>query len=157
MVQGLRRWLGWVEDGLGITFLLIMIGANAAQVVWRTILGDPLSWSEEAARVSFIWVVYLGIIRAFRNDTHLSVNYFVLRLPPLVQAAVAVAVRLLSVGFFAAFLSFAVQLTGRTAGMTLAVLPLPAAAIYASGVLAGALSLVHLLLGPWVPDATAGR
>jgi TRAP-type transport system small permease protein len=144
--QRLTAWLIRLESGLALALLTFVVVTNAAQVFWRSVLGDPLSWTEEAARVAFIWVVYVGVVRAVRRRTHLSVDFFVRRLPSRWQARSARFNHLLCIGFFTLFFVQAIRLTWHTAGMSLAVLPLPAASIYAAGVVCGALSLLHLAL-----------
>ena len=52
-----------------------------AQVVCRYVLHDPLSWSEELARYIFIWLTFCGASVAFYENTHISVSYFVERIP----------------------------------------------------------------------------
>jgi TRAP-type transport system small permease protein len=142
----LTAWLIRLESGLALALLAFVIVTNSAQVFWRSVLADPLSWSEEAARVAFIWVVYVGVVRAVRRRTHLSVDFFVRRLPQRWQARSARFNHFLYIAFFALFFVEAARLTWHTSGMSLAVLPLPAASIYASGVLCGALALAHLAL-----------
>lgn len=145
--------LAGLESALALALLAFVVVVNTVQVVWRAGLDDPLSWTEEAARVAFVWLVYVGVVRAVRRRTHLSVDFFVKRLPPGAQRAVAVANHAIYVVFFAVVLAQAVKLTLHTWGMSLAVLPLPAATIYVAGVLSGTLSLVHLAL-QWRVAAT---
>lgn len=142
----LVRWLVRAEAALALSLLGFVIFANTTQVIWRAVLRDPLSWTEEAVRVAFIWVVYVGVVMAVRKRTHISVNYFVLLLPPRLQAWSAWLNQALYIAFFATVFVQAVRLTVHTSSMSLAVLPLPVAIIYVAGVLCGTLSVVHLVL-----------
>jgi TRAP-type transport system small permease protein len=146
MFVRLERWLIRIESALALSMLAFIIVASTVQVIWRAALSDPLSWTEEAVRLAFIWVVYVGVVRAVRRRTHISVDFFVRLLPARPQRWVARFNQWLYVAFFAVFFAQAVRLTLHTWNMSLAVLPFPAAAIYLAGVLCGALALIHLAL-----------
>ncbi len=45
-----------------------------SQVVMRYVFDSSLSWSEEAARYMFIWLIYLGISYAAKHDRHIKVD-----------------------------------------------------------------------------------
>jgi TRAP-type C4-dicarboxylate transport system permease small subunit len=149
----LNNWLVRVEITLAFSLLAFIILATTIQVIWRAVLGDPLSWTEEAVRLAFVWVVYVGVIRAVRKRTHISVDFFVRLLPDYSQLWIARANHLLYVAFFTVFFVQAIRLMLHTSKMSLAVLPLPAAAIYLAGVVCGAMSLIHLALQWPAPDA----
>ena len=150
-LQRLTGWLVRLESALAISLLAFIIVTNTIQVIWRAVLADPLSWTEEAVRVAFIWVVYVGVVRAVRRRTHISVNFFVLLLPERLRVWSARFNHLLYVAFFATFFVQAIRLTLHTSNMSLAVLPLPAAIIYLAGVLCGGLALLHLGLQSVAP------
>jgi TRAP-type transport system small permease protein len=152
-VQRVNSWLVAIESALALSLMTFVIFASTAQVIWRTALADPLSWTEEAVRLAFVWVVYVGVIRAVRRRTHISVDFFVRLLPERAQRWSARINHVLYIAFFAVFFVQAVRLTIHTSNMSLAVLPLPAAAIYAAGILCGAASLLHLALQSTAPGA----
>lgn len=53
------------------------------QVICRYALNDALSWSEELASYFFHWATFLGASVAFYESTHISVSYFVNKVPSL--------------------------------------------------------------------------
>jgi TRAP-type C4-dicarboxylate transport system permease small subunit len=59
-----------------------MTSAVAMQVFWRFVLSSPLAWTEETARLSMIWMVFLVMGWAFGNRTHIAAKFLVDRLPP---------------------------------------------------------------------------
>jgi TRAP-type C4-dicarboxylate transport system permease small subunit len=146
LVQRLSRWSIRLESALALSLLAFIILTSTVQVIWRAVLSNPLSWTEEAVRVAFVWVVYVGVVRAVRRRTHISVDYFVRLLPERLQQWSARFNHWIYIAFFAMFFVQAIRLTLHTSRMSLAVLPLPAATIYVAGVLCGALSLLHLAL-----------
>jgi TRAP-type transport system small permease protein len=135
-----------IESALALSLLTFIVATSSVQVFWRAVLADPLSWTEEAVRVAFVWLVYVGVVRAVRRRSHISVDFFVRLLPQRLQRWSARFNHFLYIVFFALFFAQAIRLTLHTAKMSLAVLPLPAAAIYLAGVLCGMLALLNLAL-----------
>ena len=56
-----------------------------AQVFSRYLLGKPLTWSEELARYTMIWVTFLGTAVAQKRGTLVCVDMFLTAMPPKVQ------------------------------------------------------------------------
>ncbi len=61
---------------LGSTVLILMVAVVCLQVVFRY-FGHPLSWPEEVARWTMIWVTFAGASYAFKNGGLIRVEYFV--------------------------------------------------------------------------------
>lgn len=66
--------------GMVICFICMVI-LIFLQVICRYALDDALSWSEELASYFFHWATFLGASVAFYENTHISVTYFVDRVP----------------------------------------------------------------------------
>ena len=52
-----------LEESLRFALLAlfaVIIVCVSLQVFFRYVLNDPLTWSEELARFSFMWMVFLG-------------------------------------------------------------------------------------------------
>ncbi|GMO57456.1 MAG: hypothetical protein Ta2G_17150 [Termitinemataceae bacterium] len=65
-------------------FLAIMIVMLFMNVVLRQ-FGRGFVWSEEIARIAFIYLVYLGTIGAARDNRHLLIDSILTRIPPTAQ------------------------------------------------------------------------
>ena len=59
-----------------VLFLLMagMVVAISAQVWYRFILNDPLSWSEELGRYMFVWISFIGAAVGIRYRVHLGID-----------------------------------------------------------------------------------
>ena len=57
--------------GAGMAIITILV---ALQVIFRYVIGNSLSWSEEFARYVEVWVVYLGSAYAFGKGQHISMD-----------------------------------------------------------------------------------
>lgn len=75
---------------IAVTFLILLA------VVLRYVFNDPLSWSEEAARVLFMWLGFLGAALALQRGKHVSVPLLVARLGSRQQAVLSLFSALLT-------------------------------------------------------------
>lgn len=74
-----------IEQGLGVMFLLTMFISVLIQIFFRYVLQSPLTWTEEAARYSFIWIVLLGAAFAVRKKEHVKMDVLLNRFPRYLQ------------------------------------------------------------------------
>ena len=81
----LERFFDVIEQGFGVLFLLIMFASVLIQIFCRYVLRTPLTWTEEAARYSFIWTVLLGAAFAVRKKEHVVMEVMVKRFPVNLQ------------------------------------------------------------------------
>ena len=59
----------------------IMVTNVTVGVFFRYVLNDSLSWTEELARYLMIWFGLLGMGLALKDNEHVSVTFFLYRLP----------------------------------------------------------------------------
>lgn len=81
MEKSLDKLFRGVEILIGI-FLAVMITLTFMNVVMRFFFSAGFSWSEEVARLCFIYLVYLGTIGAYRDNQHLGVEMLVEKASP---------------------------------------------------------------------------
>ena len=80
-------WKTVIDKIDGLTKIATTIGFAALfvcvmmQIIWRYILEIPLLWSEEAARYLLVWISLLAVAVAFRNDSHIRLDFFVAKCP----------------------------------------------------------------------------
>lgn len=65
--------------------LAVMILLVFTNVILRFIFDTGFAWSEEVARISFIYLVYFGSIEAMRDNRHLLIDSVLIRLPATSQ------------------------------------------------------------------------
>jgi TRAP-type C4-dicarboxylate transport system permease small subunit len=66
-------------------FLAVMISLVFMNVVLRYAMNKGFAWSEEIARLCFVYLVYLGSIGAMRDNRHLLIDSVLARVPVLAQ------------------------------------------------------------------------
>lgn len=74
-----------LEEWLGGSLFLLMFAILVAQIIARQLLDTPLIWSEEAARLIFVYVGMLGISIGIRNQQHVLVDFLCNLMPAKVR------------------------------------------------------------------------
>lgn len=87
-----------VLHGTGIVLFVGMCLLVLAQVVARKFF-EPLVWSEELARYTFIWVAFLGWVIANQRKSHIHISLLLDRSGPGLKRALAVFADLLVIVF----------------------------------------------------------
>lgn len=81
--------LRWASVVLFVALVVIVVW----QVVSRS-LGSPSTWSEEAARYTFVWLGFFASALVFSERGHIAVDFLVRSQPPRAQRATAVLAQL---------------------------------------------------------------
>ncbi|QHJ70065.1 TRAP transporter small permease [Planococcus halotolerans] len=93
------HWLDrHIEEVLLVLFSTIMVTVIFLQVVMRQ-LDSSLSWTEELARYSFIWLVYIGISYGVKKDRHIKVDVLLLVLKNKGKIILTIIANLLFIAF----------------------------------------------------------
>lgn len=99
--RGAWRVLTAVSGGLDflqrvlITIVTILIAVSALLLFWqvsdRLVFAGGQNWIEEFARLSLIWMTFLGATALVRERRHLAVDYVVGKFPPRLKVVFSVA------------------------------------------------------------------
>lgn len=84
----MKKFLDTLFRGMEILmafFLTVMIVLVFMNVLLRYLFSTGFAWSEEIARLCFIYLVYLGSIGAMRDNQHLNIDSLLTRIPVLAQ------------------------------------------------------------------------
>ena len=100
-----------VVVGVGI---IVMVGSIAGQVFYRAVLGDFLGWASEAARFSFVWLVFLGSTCAFRERRHLGIDFLPEFLGPRGRIMLDMVICAITFGLMVVLAIYGYELTLRT-------------------------------------------
>ena len=72
----------WIDENFEKVFLVIlsvlMVFLIFLQVFMRYVMQNSLSWTEELARYSFIWLIYIGISFAVKEQRHIKIDVVLL-------------------------------------------------------------------------------
>jgi TRAP-type C4-dicarboxylate transport system permease small subunit len=71
------------------TFMMgAILFVGTTQVIMRYIFNNSLSWSEELMRYIFIWMIFVGAAVTFRNNAHITIDFFTSLMPKKVRKVV---------------------------------------------------------------------
>ena len=136
-----ERLADWFLIGL---FLLIF-ALVLAQVVCRYVFNAPLIWSEELARVCFIWMVMLAWSLGSRRRSHLSITVFSNLLSPRPRTALKIAIQGLVIVFAVLLIVHGWKLTVGNLDLSLVTLDISYAVVYAVVPLGAAAVILYAL------------
>lgn len=136
-------------------FIAVTVVAVIAQVVFRYGVQASLTWSEEVARYSFIWAIFVGASVAARSGQHIVVDALVRTFPAGVQRGLRMFALAVCAAFFALFTWVCVLLVENAIPQKSAALEISIAWVYAAAVLGGAASVLHFLNGALQPPRPA--
>ncbi|MBE0529439.1 MAG: TRAP transporter small permease [Rhodospirillales bacterium] len=123
MLVGFAKWSA-------ITAVVIMTVMVFLQVIFRYVLGEALSFSEELARYMFVWSVAMGTALALRRHSHIGVEVFVERLPARFHDPAKIVGSLLNLTFFGLLIWYGFVMVGMTMDQESAALLLPMGYVY---------------------------
>lgn len=151
LAEGLTSVLEFLSMVCIVAMALLVI----AQVVMRYVFNNPLDWSEEMARIVFIYLAFVGIGAAYGRRRHMFIDTVLLILPPGLKRAVEFSV----VGIASAFLIAMIGITLRSMvelyrmEITTPALDVPMACVY----LVIPLGLSALIVEMWADLYREGR
>lgn len=106
LLNGIDTILNWA-----LTIILtVMLVVVSAQVWYRFVLNDPLTWSEEVARYLFVWISFLGSAVGVRYNVHLGIDLIDKILSPKARKIMTVLVNLLMQIFLVVVIFWGIRL-----------------------------------------------
>lgn len=134
-----------IEAALAL-LMAALVGMVFVAVVFRYVLHDPVTWSEEVGRFCLVWISFLGTYIAHRRAEHIAVTAIRDRFPIPAQIAIRVALSLLLIAFMAVLAWYGGQYAVRFMGMRTSLLGIPLGLVYAAMPVSAGLVLVSLIL-----------
>ena len=77
-----------IEEYIGGSLFVVIFVILVLQVFFRQVIKTPLVWSEELARLIFVYVAMLGISIGIRKQSHIFIDFLFTRFSPTVQKVV---------------------------------------------------------------------
>jgi TRAP-type C4-dicarboxylate transport system permease small subunit len=108
----LARIALWVA-GVGLVLMTALI---AAQVFWRYVLNDSISWTEPASVMIMGWFIFLGAAVGIREGYHLSFDVLLYVLPDWAKSVLHTLSDLVVAAFGGGMIWFGTELAAKTAG-----------------------------------------
>ncbi len=142
------RLLQFVEkiiSAMAVGALLVMVLLVFVNVSLRYVFNSGLPWSEEVARLCFVWVVFLGIILAAKEKAHLAVDIVSASLSPKLALILSYITRLITILIMAALVVGGFKLMQLTYNQGLPASGISTAYLYLGGVFGAIVILIMTL------------
>lgn len=95
LVSALTRILRWICVVLFAALIVIVVW----QVIARQVLNSPAAWTEEASRMTFVWVGLFAAAMVFGERGHIAVDFIVQKFGPAAHKTVGIVVQCLIIFF----------------------------------------------------------
>ncbi|MDB5872093.1 MAG: hypothetical protein JWQ07_1535 [Ramlibacter sp.] len=134
-----------VEALLGLA-LAVLLGIGAAQIFWRFVLNNPLSWALEASILLLVWATMLSGYIGVRRGTHLSADFLGLATSVTTRWWLGLASLVLSLLFAAVYGWVSLPVIDAMSGIGFTSIPVPQIALYLALPVSAVLMAVALLV-----------
>ena len=79
------KFFNKLEEWIGVALFLAILCILVDQILFRQAFQSPLIWSEELAKLLFVYVGMLGISVAIRKQEHVYIDFLTNLMPPSVK------------------------------------------------------------------------
>jgi TRAP-type C4-dicarboxylate transport system permease small subunit len=128
----LCRLAGQAEELLCYALLAALVVTTSLQVFTRYVINAPFTWTEELARMLFIWIVFVGAAVIVKQSSHISIDFVTRLLPPGPRRVALIISHALSVAILLTLGAKAVQLLRITGHSASPALEIPWVCVYAA-------------------------
>lgn len=101
-----------------------------AQVFWRYVLGDPITWTNQISRALFIWMTYLGIPVLFNRNILMSFDLLQEKVKGAANIWLKIGFRVLGLFFCICWFIFSWELCSKSVGLVFPGIAIPKNALY---------------------------
>lgn len=133
-----------------VTGLLILLSSVVfLQVLARKLMPIPLPWTEEIAKISLLWITYLGLAATFQQNYHIRIDLLdSLLKTPKRKMIMDMIVQILGVLFAGALVYLALSYFQEQLefGQRTSILRIPMWIVLTPLVIGGILSMVHFVV-----------
>ncbi|MBU8907684.1 TRAP transporter small permease [Desertibacillus haloalkaliphilus] len=123
----------------------IMVLTILLQIFARAFLTQPFAWTEELARLAFVWFCLLGGVITFTKKMHLGVEYFYMKFNPSFKKITNYLIYILISFFGGVLLYYGIHLVVNGWGQLSPVLRISRSYFYLPMPIAGGLFFVYSL------------
>lgn len=90
----IRKIFDNFEEIITVPLMAALLVVLTWQIGTRWLLNDPSLWSEELARVLFVYMSLIGCAMAIKRGTHVNITFFSDKLPQNIRYSLVIALEL---------------------------------------------------------------
>lgn len=126
-MQDLSKFLQRFENALIAICFIVMTLCAFSQVVNRNFIGAGISWFDELARYSMVYLTLLATEAGLRDGSQIAISAFTDRCPPVLRRILQLLVKLIIVLFSSAIFWTSIELVQKQikSGQTSAAMGMP--------------------------------
>ncbi|MCT1903604.1 TRAP transporter small permease [Oceanobacillus sojae] len=127
---------------IAVFLMGVIIITVTLQIIAREIVYFPVSWTQEVAKYSFIWMSLIGAALGIRNLSHVSIDVAVSKLPASLQKIVQYFIEASIILFMIILLVQSIRFSLSATGQTSPIMGLPMGTVYVALIVFSVLSIV---------------
>ncbi len=138
------RWvLSNFEEIVTAILLGAMLGSVGISVVWRFLLRQPLSWTEEVVLMCMVWLCFLGASVVTKHKEHIVIDFFIALSPRRLVQVMEIVCIVTIIGVLVILFWQGILLVERTQEVTTIALGIPTMYMYAAIPVSAVLMLIQ--------------
>ena len=141
VVKKLSGLMGKCIAGCLFVAIAVLVCVTFMQVMCRFVLKIPVAWSEEVARMSFVWLIFLGAAIAVKEGTHLVLDMVTSMVGPRLRTVMEYWVLLFMLVSSGVIFYAGSNYCMRAIGKTAVTMQIPANAVYMAVPISAALMM----------------
>lgn len=138
-----KEFFNQFEERVGAVLFIAIFAILVAQIVFRQIFNSPLIWSEELAKLLFIYVGMLGVSIGIKGDQHVMIDFLYNKFSPKLTKIVFTFIQLLILISIVMIVFLGYKLFMRKMRFEMIALKISAGWMYASLPSVGSLMLIR--------------
>ena len=133
-----------IEKFLIITTSILLVITAFLQVFSRSVLKNPITWTEEASRYLFIWNVFFSSVVVMSMEDHFKVDFIYEKLNNKMKSIVYIFSMIIIFIFSLLILYYGIEIFLKASNRVTPSLGIPMSYIYIPNPIFGLLSIFHL-------------
>lgn len=124
---------------------LVLFVVTFLQVVFRFVFKAPLSWSQDAIRLCFTYLVFSGAAYCVKDHAHLNIDVFITMLPDKLRKLLELLIQIALIGFASFLIWFGYAFVQTGASQMAPYLPIPMSIYYMSVPISAGFMLFYMI------------
>ncbi|MEW1989318.1 TRAP transporter small permease [Brevibacterium casei] len=144
--RALYRWAISLERAIGILLMVGVFALVLLQVITRYVFDSPLSWTEEVARLTLVWLTFLAAAYVTSRRSHITVDLIATVVPRRVARAIGTFARLVVLAVSAFMAVAGIMMVDIVAAIAMPASGLPTALLYLAATIGFILIFIHTII-----------
>lgn len=134
-----------ILSGLMGGMFVIILALTVAQVIFRYVLNDALSWSAELTKITFVWMTFIGSAVAINRSRHMQIDIFVNNMPPRFRNILNILIYSGMIVFLSVMTFYGVEVAEKAGRTITGALGWPRSVFILPVIISGALMIIYSL------------